>query len=422
MSSRPAAVEALPQPALSIGASARPTSLRRPAAWPLALRMWSRAGWVAWRASAHPVRAMRVLASLRAAARIRDWDTPAGAHAQRSRLPKFVTVRGRHFYALHTPGWPSRAFDDFVRREIDRAALSGPSATTQMAIVAITARCALKCEHCFEWDALNQPEPLSSADLHEVVRRLHARGLGQIFFSGGEPLQRFDDLLSITTMIAADTDAWILTSGVGLTRDRANRLAAAGLTGVAISLDHWDDAAHDRFRGLPGAGAAVTRAAAHAREAGLVVALSLCPTRAFVTASNLERYAMRARDLGASFIQILEPKAVGHYAGQDVALTGEQRRQLEAFCARLNTDPAARHLPSVTYPDWSTRVLGCVGGGDRYLYIDTRGDLHACPFCRTPGRRALDGDLDVSISRLQAAGCPAAGSCAREPAACSPTD
>lgn len=377
--------------------------------------MWSRAGWVAWRAHPNPLRAFRLLASLRAAKRIRDWDTPVGAHPQRSRVPKFLTVRGRHFHTLHAPGWPSPAFDGFVRREIARADRPDTLATPHMAIVAITARCALKCEHCLEWDALNQPEPLSSADLHEVIRRLHARGLGQIFFSGGEPLQRFEDLLSITHLVSEDTDAWILTSGVGLTRDKAQRLSAAGLTGVALSLDHWDDATHDRFRGLNGAGAAVTRAAAHAHAEGLVVALSLCPTRAFVTPSNLHRYAERARALGAGFIQILEPKAIGHYAGRDVGLMPDQRRQLERFCARLNTDPAARDLPSVVYPDWSSRVLGCIGGGDRYLYIDTRGEMHACPFCRTPGLRALDGDLGDQIARLQAAGCPAAGVCACDP-------
>jgi hypothetical protein len=165
----------------------------------------------------------------------------------------------------------------------------------------------------------------------------------------------------------------------------------------------------------------VTRAAAHAREAGLVVALSLCPTRAFVSAPNLARYAERAGELGVSFIQILEPKAVGHYAGHDVRLTEAQRRLLEAFCARLNTDPAARHLPSVSYPDWSTRTLGCVGAGDRYIYIDTAGDLHACPFCRVPGIRALDHDLTTAISRLQTAGCPSAASCACESSTCSAT-
>ena len=402
MSSRPFAVEALPHPAL-------------------ALRMWGRAVQLALAHYRHPVRAFTALSRLRAAGRTRDWDAPAGAHPQRSRWPKFVTVGGRHFHALHTPGWPSPAFDTFVRHELDRATAPGRPATLSTAIVAITTRCALKCEHCFEWDALNHAEPLSAADLHEIVRRLRERGVSQIFFSGGEPLQRFDDLLAITSSASADTDVWILTSGVGLSRDKALRLRAAGMTGVALSLDHWDDASHDRFRGLPGASAAVTRAAAHAREAGLVVALSLCPTRAFVSAPNLARYAERACELGVSFIQILEPKAVGHYAGHDVHLTEAQRRLLEAFCARLNTDPAARDLPSVSYPDWSTRTLGCVGAGDRYIYIDTAGDLHACPFCRVPGIRALDHDLTTAISRLQTAGCPSAASCACESSTCSAT-
>jgi MoaA/NifB/PqqE/SkfB family radical SAM enzyme len=137
-----------------------------------------------------------------------------------------------------------------------------------------------------------------------------------------------------------------------------------------------------------------------------------------VTTANLDRYADRARELGATFIQILEPKAIGHYAGQDVTLTPGQQRLLETFCARLNTDPFARHLPTVSYPDWSTRALGCVGAGDRYVYVDTIGDLHGCPFCRTPGIRTLDHDMNTAMSLLQAAGCPAAA-CACDSTACS---
>jgi MoaA/NifB/PqqE/SkfB family radical SAM enzyme len=302
------------------------------------------------------------------------------------------------------------AFDRSVERELERIDPIGRPTALQTAIVAITRRCSLGCEHCFEGDALNQPEALSADDLHEIVRRLQQRGVAQIFFSGGEPLQRFDDLLALAAAVSAGTDVWILTSGRGLTADKARQLSDAGVTGVALSLDHWDASAHDRFRGAPGSFDGVERASGQARAAGLLVALSLCPTRAFVTAENLQRYGETARSLGASFIQILEPRALGRYADCDVALEPAQQRLLEAFSDRLNTDDTDVGLPSVRYQDWSARSVGCSGAGDRYLYIDTEGDMHACPFCRAPGVRVLDHAINAAISMLQAAGCQAGAS------------
>jgi MoaA/NifB/PqqE/SkfB family radical SAM enzyme len=323
---------------------------------------------------------------------------------------KYARFGGRWYWDLHGPAWPSPAFDGFVRRELRRAA--SPTAATaglQTALVAITKRCPLRCAHCCEWLALNQREALTRADLVALVTRLQDFGVAQIMLSGGEPLQRFDDLCHVLASARPETDFWVLSSGVGLTLERARRLRQAGLRGIALSLDHYDAAAHDAFRGRPGAFAAVVAAAAAARAADLTLAVTLCPTRAFVSSTALERYAELARTLGAGFVQVLEPKAVGHFAGQDVALDAAQQATLEAFCLRLNHDPAAAHLPLVSYPDLARRRLGCQGAGQRYLYVDTDGQLHACPFCRAPAGRVLAGgpqDFEQLLGALRARGCP----------------
>jgi len=321
---------------------------------------------------------------------------------------KLAYTSGRFFWDLYAPGWPSRAFDRHVERHLDRLVpVHGRPTALHAAIVAITRRCALRCEHCCEWDVLNRPESLSINDLHEIVRRLQEAGITVLFLSGGEPLQRLDAVLDISDCFASEIDVWMLSSGRGLTAESAARLRASGLTGIALSLDHWDPRVHDRFRGGLGAFAAAVRAASHARRAGLVVAVSLCPTRAFVSEPNLYRYAELAQTLGASFIQILEPKPVGHYAGQDVILTPEQQRVLERFARLVNYDPAAGKLPTVAYPESWTRILGCIGAGDRYLYVDTEGALQPCPFCRTRGVRVRDHDIDDAIATLRSDGCPA---------------
>jgi MoaA/NifB/PqqE/SkfB family radical SAM enzyme len=364
--------------------------------------LWGRIAWLTLRRCRGPRRTLRALRKL---ATLRPPDEP--------RPLKYARAGGRYFWSFYAPGFPSRAFDRFVGHELERVLRGHGAEVLQTAIVAITKRCPLRCDHCCEWAALNRAETLHLQDLLVIVRRLQDEGVPQVFLSGGEPLQRFADLLRLVRAVRHGSDLWILTSGFGLTPARAQALAQAGLTGVALSLDHWQEAAHDRLRGLPGSYAALRAAAGAARQAGLLVALSLCPRREIVGERDLERYAEEAGRLGAGFIQILEPRPVGRYAGLDVELSTAQQLVLERFQQRLNRDPGCRKWPAVSYVAAAQRQSRCLGAGQRYLYVDTDGDIHACPFCRESAGSALAPDFEGVLEALRGRGCPRAA-CARE--------
>jgi MoaA/NifB/PqqE/SkfB family radical SAM enzyme len=360
----------------------------------VAALLWTRIALVAlrrYRNVGHAVRALRALARR--------------APGERPPL-KYARAAGRYFRSFYVPGFPSPAFDRFVGEELDRSLGAPRQHALHTAVVAVTKRCPLRCDHCCEWAALNRTETLSAGDLIAIVRRLQQAGAAQVFLSGGEPLQRFADLVAVVAATREACDLWILTSGLGLTAERAAALRRAGLTGMALSLDHWDETAHDRLRGRPGSYAALRAGAAVARDAGLLVALSLCPRREIVADPHLERYADAARGLGAAFIQILEPRPVGRYAGADVELNAVQLKTLERFQGRLNQGSDRREYPAVSYVAALQRATGCSGGGERYLYVDTDGEVHACPFCRSSAGSALAPDFDGVLARLRERGCP----------------
>lgn len=324
------------------------------------------------------------------------------------RPQKIARVAGRYYREYHVPGWPGAAHTHYLAATIERLRPSPPpTAPLHTAYVAVTKKCPLTCEHCFEWDALNQPEKLSRADLHELVARLQARHVTQVFFTGGEPLLRAADLVAVLEQAQPGTDFWVITSGFHFTLANAQRLKAAGLTGVVVSLDHHEAAPHNAFRGSAQAYENALRAVAHAHAAGLVVCLSVCATRAFTTRANLLTYAKLARRLGVAFVQVLEPRAVGHYAGQDVALAPDQVALLEAFYEKLNHDPAYHDWPIVYYYGYHQRRTGCHAAADWFLYIDTDGDLHACPFCQQKSGSALGPDFDAALARVRTRACHA---------------
>jgi MoaA/NifB/PqqE/SkfB family radical SAM enzyme len=346
----------------------------------------------------HPLKSLQAMRSLIKIRRQYLGDAP---------YIKLAQVDGRYYYEYNTPGWPSQAYDDYHLAELNRIApFRHQPFGFKNVIVAITKKCAMRCEHCFEWEALNGKEKLSVADLAGIVGQFQELGVGQLQFSGGEPLLRLPALLSLLQAARPGTDFWVITSGHLLTLENARALKQAGLTGVTLSLDHVNPREHDRFRGFAGAYAWVEKAAAHACQVGLVVGLSLCATQAFVSPQNLMQYARLAQRLGAAFIQLLEPKAVGHYAGLPVGLPAAQQQVLEDFYLKLNFDAAYRHLPMVVYYDYQRRRAGCAAAADRHVYVDTDGWLHACPFCRKPVGSALDPDIRKFLNTLRQAGCP----------------
>jgi len=351
----------------------------------------------AWRCYRNPVQVMRALLKL-----IAMRKQVQGGHA----LRRCIKVNGRYFLGLNMPGWPSPAFTSFIERELNKIYPFRPQTENlQTLIFAVTSRCPLACEHCFESNRLQDRETLTLKDLLAINHLFQKQGISQIQISGGEPLVRLDDVLILLEEAAGETDYWLLTSGYRLTPTTAARLHAAGLAGVNISLDHWDREAHNVFRGHPQAFDWAVQAAAGTVEAGMALCLSICATRDFVTQENLWKYLHFAADLGAGFIQILEPRQAGAFLGEEIELPDLQQQLLTDFFLEVNSGHHYRNMPLVMYPGYHQRLLGCFGAGERYLYVDSEGDLHACPFCQDKQGNCLTEPLSEVIGRIRENGC-----------------
>ncbi len=325
-----------------------------------------------------------------------------------SRIKKIVEVDQRYFWDLYVPGWPSKAFTNFIKGEVNRIApLPEKANRLSNAFIAITKKCSLQCDHCFEWEALNKKEALTADDLNQLVGRFQEQGIGQIQLTGGEPMLRLHDMLEVLRSAKPETDFWLLSAGQNFTAENAQKLKDAGLTGVVISLDHFDEKAHNTFRGSRNAFEWVKRAVANAIASGLVAGLSVCVTKDFAERAKLLRYMEMAKEMGVAFVQLLEPKAVGHYKGKEVALSQEQERMLEQLFLDFNYHKAYSNYPVLTYHGYYQRRIGCFAAGNRNVYVDTDGDYHACPFCQSKQGSALEGNMLNALEEMRHTGCHA---------------
>jgi len=148
---------------------------------------------------------------------------------------------------LDFPGPSGDIFADF------EAAGTRPVESTLPHVVAwnLTRRCNLECSHCYisagSWQDTSRE--LGTGECLRILDQiLEVNPSVLLILSGGEPLVR-DDLEEIAEHAAsAGATVVVGTNGIGLTDARIASLKAAGVQGVAVSIDSLDPDYHDRFR------------------------------------------------------------------------------------------------------------------------------------------------------------------------------
>jgi MoaA/NifB/PqqE/SkfB family radical SAM enzyme len=305
-------------------------------------------------------------------------------------LKKIYKVQGKYYFNQYTPGWPSAAYDELIKSELKRHAdpLNVPERLS-FVFMAITRKCPLRCEHCFEWDNLNQKEVLTKDILMKTITMFQEQGVLQIHFSGGEPMVRFRDLVELIRFARKKSECWVLSSGFNFTRENARILRDAGCKGVVISIDHHLSAKHNAFRGKLNSFDDAVNAVQAALDAGMVVSLSVCATKQFIEEGHILPYMDFAANLGVHFVQVLEPKNIGHYDSKDVLLSPWHIAELEKAFRLVNHSKRFQNYPTMLYHGYHQRKIGCFSGS-RSVYVDSIGDVHACPFCHTKSYNVID--------------------------------
>ncbi len=173
-----------------------------------------------------------------------------------------------------------------------------------MAMLAeITHRCPLACPYCSNPIELTRAQgEMPPEDWARVFREAADLGVLQVHISGGEPGVRRD----LAEIVASARDAGLyvnlITSGIGITRDRLEELDRAGVDHVQLSLQGIRPDMADRISGHPGSWDKKMGFAAWVAEIGFPLTIN-----AVVHRQNLERLPDMielAETLGARRIEV----------------------------------------------------------------------------------------------------------------------
>jgi pyrroloquinoline quinone biosynthesis protein E len=245
----------------------------------------------------------------------------------------------------------------------------------------LTHRCPLGCPYCSNPLALDARErELDTQTWTRVFEEAATLGVLQVHLSGGEPGAR-RDLVEITAAArSSGLYTNLITSAVGVTASTVEKLVAAGLDHVQISIQDSEPDSADKIANY--AGAFARKKALADRLVALKVPLTI---NCVVHRANIDRIAAMvglAVSLGASRVEIAHVQYYGWALRNRESLmpTADQVPRAVKAVEELRRRYHGKIVIDAVFPDYYARFpKPCVGGwGRRSLNVTPAGKVLPC--------------------------------------------
>jgi len=274
-----------------------------------------------------------------------------------------------------------------------------------------TKACNLSCRHCRAVPRKRiGSDELSTAGAFNLIDAIAQMARPVMVLSGGEPLFRPDIFDIAEYGIESGFRMALATNGTLIDRRLAARIADAGISRVAISVDGANAETHDRFRGVPGAHAQALRGLRLLHDEG--VSIQINSTIAKHNVGELPALLDLALAIGADALHLFMLVPVG--CGLEIApaemLPADEYEQvlhwfddqamscridLKATCAphyyriraqrleeaRKQGDFSATFIAPGTKANAAPRLIYGSGGHGQHLSAMTRGCLAGTSVC-----------------------------------------
>ncbi len=267
----------------------------------------------------------------------------------------------------------------------------------------LTHRCPLRCPYCYNpVELVRRSAELGTDDWKRVFDQAAAMGILQVHLSGGEPTARSDIEELVAHADGAGLYTNLITSGVLSDEQQLQRLAAAGLAHVQISIQDSIEDSGDWIAGYPGAQRKKHELAAKVDDAGLALTIN-----AVIHRQNIERVADMidlAVDMRAQRVEVANVQYYGWGIRnrRNLMPTLEQLRQMHDTVMQKITELEGRIVIDYVVPDYyARRPKACMNGwGRQFMNVTPEGKVLPCHAAETIPDMEFDNVLDTPLAAI----------------------
>ncbi len=310
---------------------------------------------------------------------------------------KVVRVFNGYKLHLYLPAYPSRAFFYALESKL----LRHPSGPTTI-VFSMTKACTYRCKHCYQKN--DSGSDLDEALMIATAHKVRDAGVAMFDIEGGEPFVRFDRLLTLVEALDERCEIWVNTTGAGVEPGMMEKLKAAGLFGLMVSIHSPDADVHDAFTGTPGSFETACEILRTCRRLGLVGAFNTVLSEGEVKSGGIARIMDLARDLDCDYVQLIHPKPAGVWLGRKEDMQTDPAIIQMARQEHLRYNSAeTRSYPSLAaqVQEEADSVLGCTAGAIDRFYVGAGGEVQPCEFLNISFGNVNEESFDAIYKRMR---------------------
>ena len=239
-----------------------------------------------------------------------------------------------------------------------------------------TSACNLKCKGC--WAAeYGHHSNLTLDEMRKIVTEAKALGTHFFMFTGGEPLVRKKDILTITNE-NKDCIFLAFTNGTLVDDEFCEELKKSGNFALALSIEGTEETTD--FRRGEGVYQKVVDAMALLKKHKCIFGTSVCYTSKNYDAVTSDKFYDMEIEAGAKFALYFHYMPIGSDADTSLLLTPEQREHVYRTIRKKRRTRNGKPIFVMDFQNDGEFVGGCIAGGRNYFHINSEGDAEPCVF------------------------------------------
>lgn len=239
-----------------------------------------------------------------------------------------------------------------------------------------TSACNLKCKGC--WAAeYSHHSNLTLDEMRKIVTEAKALGTHFFMFTGGEPLVRKKDILTVTKE-NPDCIFLAFTNGTLVDDEFCEELKKSGNFALALSIEGTEETTD--FRRGEGVYKKVVDAMALLKKHKCIFGTSICYTSKNYQAVTSDKFYDMEIEAGAKFALYFHYMPIGSDADTSLLLTPEQREHVYRTIRKKRRTRNGKPIFVMDFQNDGEFVGGCIAGGRNYFHINSEGDAEPCVF------------------------------------------